>query len=868
MTGKAARRKLRKAGVVVASAAFAASPKLLSAWTLDAAAGFDTARRAPLGISRLTRSDFADPRLVLLDDIVRRSEAAFAADGVAQSPVAAQNPPQRRYAIPAGPLATVIAAFSRASGITVTFALDGLDAIQSPGVAGTFTVEQALTRLLEGLGLAFRFTSSDAITIDLAPLSESVDVTGRATGAAVSLPKYTQPLRDIPQTIEVIPREVMEAQGVTTLSEALRNVPGITMQAGEGGAASNTSGDMFNMRGFNAANSLFVDGVRDDGLISRDVFNLEQVEVFMGPTGSDIGRSTAAGYVNMQTKAPHLPNASSAQVNFGSSDRLRMSVDANRALRLGSAGSWWNKSAVRFNALWQDVGVPGRDLVELDSVGVAPSIAFGLETPTRLTVAAQIVKQDNVPDYGVPGSAWTEQPLTPTTVLAPAPVSQRNYYGSPAFDYDNATQQSYTARVERDVSPRLTLRNQTRYNQTHREAVITSIGNPAAYNPATNLVTLSRQGNERENSIFSNQTGAIDRFSTGSLRHAANAGIEFTRERQFAPGLTGVGTRAPVDIFNPNPNDAVTDYAVARTGASNDGVSNTFALYAFDTVDLGRQWQVTGGARWEYYDVTYLAVDALGNHTTDAQASDAIVSGKIGLLYKIRPEGNLYVSYGTTVTPPGSANFTLSAQQNNQNNPNVEPQESRNFEIGSKWDFANGRVSMNTAVFRTRNTNVIYTIDATAVPPIYNQDDGQQVDGFTIGASGQVLRQWQVMANFAFLDTALESQNPANNGNRLTLTPRFSGSVWTTYRLPHRISIGGGLRATDDVFINAANTISSPGYRLVDALAEYEVNQHLTLRLNVYNLTDAVYIRNVNNNGGRYNPGNPRSVQVTSGFRF
>jgi catecholate siderophore receptor len=154
------------------------------------------------------------------------------------------------------------------------------------------------------------------------------------------------------------------------------------------------------------------------------------------------------------------------------------------------------------------------------------------------------------------------------------------------------------------------------------------------------------------------------------------------------------------------------------------------------------------------------------------------------------------------------------------------------------------------------------------VPPIYNQDDGQRVDGFTIGGTGQVLPQWQVMANFAYLDATLESQSPATNGNRLTLTPRYSGSVWTTYRLPHRVSIGGGLRATDSVFINAANTIHSPGYRLVDALAEYEVNRHLTLRLNIYNLTDAVYIRNVNNNGGRYNPGSPRSVQVTSVLKF
>jgi catecholate siderophore receptor len=788
-------------------------------------------------------------------------------DSVAQSPASAQNPPQRRYEIAAGSLSTVLRTFTNASGLNVTLAIDSLGSLYSPGVTGTLTADQALTALLDGLALTFRFTSPDTVTIDLQRLSESVDVTGRAPEVAVSTPKYTQPLREIPQTIEVIPREIMEAQGVTTLSEALRNVPGITLQAGEGGGASNTSGDMFNMRGFNAANSIFVDGVRDDGLISRDVFNLEQVEVFMGPTGSDVGRSTAAGYVNMETKTPHLPAAHSAQINLGSSDRRRLSLDTNAPLRLGTPGSWWSRSAVRLNALWQDAGVPGRDFVELNSKAIAPSIAFGIETPTRVMASAQILHQDNLPDYGIPGAAWDE-PLTPTTVLAPAPVRQSNYYGSPAYDYDRANQQSYTARVEHDVNPRLTLRNQTRYNETHREAVITSIQNPAAYNAATNLVTLSRQGNERENSITSNQTSATGRFSTGTLRHASNVGIEFMHERQFAPTLVGIGTRAPVDIFNPNPNDPVTGYAVTRSGASTDGVSNTVAFYGFDTVDLGPSWQVTGGLRWEYYDVDFRAVDATGLTTTNESVSDGIFSGKAGILYRIRPEGNVYVSYGTTVTPPGTANFTLSAQPNNQNNPNVLPQESRNFEVGSKWDLAGGRLGLNAAVFRTRNTNVIYTVDATAVPPIYNQDDGQRVDGFTIGGTGQVLPQWQVMANFAYLDATLESQSPATNGNRLTLTPRYSGSVWTTYRLPHRVSIGGGLRATDSVFINAANTIHSPGYRLVDALAEYEVNRHLTLRLNIYNLTDAVYIRNVNNNGGRYNPGSPRSVQVTSVLKF
>ena len=194
--------------------------------------------------------------------------------------------------------------FRAVTGIRVVFANEDIKDLPSPGVTGVMTAEQALERLLVGTGVGYVFTARDLVTMDIRT-SEFVAVSGRET-PTVSSPKYTTPLRDVPQTIALIPRATIEQQGATTLSETLRNVPGITLQAGEAGGASNTAGDMFNMRGFNASNSLFVDGVRDDGLVSRDVFNIEQVEVFMGPTGSDVGRGTAAGYVNMQSKVPHL----------------------------------------------------------------------------------------------------------------------------------------------------------------------------------------------------------------------------------------------------------------------------------------------------------------------------------------------------------------------------------------------------------------------------------------------------------------------------------------------------------------------------------------------------------------------------------
>jgi catecholate siderophore receptor len=783
----------------------------------------------------------------------------------AQAAPASQTGATQRFDIPAGPLSEVLAAFERATHVAVKFSAPEIGSIVSPGVTGTATNEQALNIILTGTGLSSRFTSPVQAIVEPARVTESVDVVARP---AIDSPKYVVPVREVPQTIAIIPRTVMEQQAVTTLSDALRNVPGITLQAGEGGGASNTAGDMFNMRGFNASNSLFVDGVRDDGLVSRDVFNIEQVEVFMGPTGSDVGRGTAAGYVNMETKTPRFENAASGTVTLGAADQRRVTADLNHRLSLRQGDRWLSRGAVRLNALLQDSGVPGRDEVTLNSKAVAPSLALGLGTHTRVTAAGQFLRQRNVPDYGIPSAAWLDEPLAPTTVRAPRPVDQTNYYGSPAYDFDRGSQDSVTGRVEHDVTPRLTLRNQTRYNRAHREAIVTTIQNPAAYDPVTSLVTLVRQGNDRENTITSNQTSLTSRFATGRFRHAATAGVEVTSERQFAPTLTDLGTRSPVDLFNPHPDDPVVGYAPARAAANSTGRTTTAATYGFDTVDLAPRVQVSGGLRVERYDTSFRTVDTRGATTVDQHGEDTLVSGKAGLLFRAAQNGNVYASYGTSATPPGTANFALSAQPNNQNNPNVKPQVSTNYEIGSKWDFASGRLSLNTAVFHTINENVIFTVDATAIPPIFNQDDGQVVNGVTVGASGRLFDRLDLLANFGYLDTEQRSQNSANDGKRLTLTPKYSTSLWASYRLPAGFTLGGGVRATDDVFVNAANTIKSPGYHLADAMVEYAVNSHLTLRLNVSNLTNETYVRNVNNNGGRYNPGNPRAAVLTSKVRF
>ena len=371
---------------------------------------------------------------------------------------------------------------------------------------------------------------------------EEVTVEGQKYRNEVSSPKYTAELVDVPQTVVVIPKAVFREQAAITLSDVLRNTPGITLLAGEGGGASNTAGDSFFMRGFDATNSIFIDGVRDQGAYSRDVFNLDQVEVSKGPSGSYTGRGNASGSVNLVTKTPFEEPLRAVGLSYGTNDHVRSTVDINQPLPEDFLGG----SAVRLNAMWQDGGVAGRDEVERDAWGIAPSFALGLGTDTRLAVAAQILRQESTPDYGLPSAALPG--LAPTTPPV-GHVDQNNFYGIAGVDFDDIDSDSYTARIEHDFAPGVTLRNLTRYSDNHRLAVVTVIQNPAAFDPLTGLVTRARQINERINRNFTNQTNLNFEFRTGSLSHSMSTGVEYAKETQINPGRTGAGTAPPADIY-------------------------------------------------------------------------------------------------------------------------------------------------------------------------------------------------------------------------------------------------------------------------------------------------------------------------------
>jgi catecholate siderophore receptor len=280
--------------------------------------------------------------------------------------------PVLRFEIAAGRLGDALDAFRALTGAAVSLPANVAE-LDSPGVAGVYTAEQALSRLLEGTGVAWRATGPAAYTLELR-LAESVEVTARLRPSS---PKYTEPLRDLPQTIVVVPAAVIEQQGATTLRDVLRNVTGISVQAGEGGGG--LPGDNLSVRGFPARSDIFVDGLRDFGAYSRDPFNVEQVEVSKGPASAYAGRGSTGGSINLASKTPQLQAQRDVSFGIGTAEYKRGTLDVNQPIGVEGA-------AFRLNAMWTDADVAGRDAVTNERYGIAPSLSFGLGSATRFNV--------------------------------------------------------------------------------------------------------------------------------------------------------------------------------------------------------------------------------------------------------------------------------------------------------------------------------------------------------------------------------------------------------------------------------------------------------------------------------------------------
>lgn len=759
------------------------------------------------------------------------------------------------FRIPAGRLEDVIKQFEKITGVSITVDDPSLLNIQSPGVIGRFTADQALALILENTGISFNRIDAKNLKLVLKAQAAVVEIHD-SNADVISSPKYTAPMRDIPQTITVIPKDAIEQQGATTLRDVLNNVPGITIAAGEGGGG--PAGDNLTIRGFSARNDVYVDGVRDLGPQTRDPFNLEQIEVVKGPSSVFTGRGSTGGTVNLVSKLPNLRRSVSGALTAGTANTRRATIDINQPLR--------DSIGFRLNAMGNDADFAGRDDVSSRRWGFAPSVYFGMGRQTRFTASYFFLGQNNLSDYGIPWVPATNNPLIAYR-NKPAPVPRDTYYGFVNRDSEKLRSDLVTLRFERDVNDGFTIRNQFRYGYSRRDAIASA---PRLKNNNSTAISRELKSWITNDDVWDNQTDLTWRFNTGSIKHAAVFGTSLSWEKNAR--VIRTGRDFETTLLNPNPND-IYPFAVTVSPMKGDLTARSLAGYFFDTINLNEQWQLVGGLRWDYFGVE--GINAVSSGTppnvvvTPAPLSriDRIWSGRAAIVYKPVEFGSLYVSYGTSANPSLEG---LSYSPADQRTP---PESTKTIEAGTKWEFFQSRLLLTGAVFRVEKDNARTPAAVAGEPPTLDGD--QRIQGIEFSAAGNVTRDWQITSAYTLLDSEiLRSNTPPTNvngvpisevGKYLINTPKNSFNLWSTYRWK-KLLVGGGPRFVGKRYGNNINTRFVDSYWIVDAFGSYQMTKNFELKLNMYNIADKFYFDRIG--GGHIVPGAGRLVTVSTAFNF
>jgi catecholate siderophore receptor len=699
-------------------------------------------------------------------------------------------------------------------------------------------------------------TTADAAALPEVTVSETNGSPLKADTASST--KFTAPLLDTPKTVTVITSEVMSQTGSTSLVEALRTTPGITFGAGEGG---NPVGDRPFIRGFDAQSSTYIDGMRDLGSQSREVFDVESIEVVKGASSAMGGGGSTGGSVNIVSKAPKKEQFSSGSIGVGTDNYKRLTADGNYLLG--------DNAAIRLNAMYHDSGVAGRDAIYNNRWGFAPSLTLGINSPTRVTFSYYHMQSDDLPDSGIPYN-------NPKTGDArngdgsPYVVNRNTYYGLADRDFHKTQADIGTVKVEHDFDATLHVKNTTRYSRTVNDYLWTqpddSQGN--TYNGKVWRRANSRYSVEH---TLQNQTELFGEFTTGAIKHSFSTGIELSREESMkdsylvatstaaaaCAGATGAASKYNcTSLYNPDSSDPWSGY-VGRANRPTNAANNTYSVYAFDNIELTKQWSVNLGLRVDSYHATsstaaYAAVSAAASPSGVAQSAVAasnlsnnstLVNYQTGVVFKPTQNGSVYVNYSTSSDPAGlNTNDGTSDGSLSAANQNLDPELSKSYELGTKWDVMDNKLSLTAALFRTEKTNARVTqADGTT-----QLAGNYKVDGIELGFAGNVTNKLQVFGGYTFMNSKIvnggtSTSGSATNGKQMANIPRNSYSLWSTYMLLPKLTVGGGAFYTSKIYGNTANTKWVPGYTRFDAMASYVINKNMNLQLNIQNLSNKIY---------------------------
>ncbi|MBT9370154.1 TonB-dependent siderophore receptor [Rhizobium sp. CSW-27] len=664
---------------------------------------------------------------------------------------------------------------------------------------------------------------------------------GNTNGATTGISRLPASVRETPRTINVVPAEIIEEQRATTLEQALRNVPGITLSTGEGNGGQN--GSQFRIRGFQARSDVYVDGLRDFGVYARDTFNTEDIQVFKGPSGDNFGAGNTGGLINQQSKKAKLENFTKIDQSVGSGPTYRTTLDTNYKID--------DTTAIRVNGLFHKQDVADRDHVTADRRGVAIDLGMGIDTETEWHLSYSYLHGDGIPDYGQPMVQGADGIYLPAA----------EYGFDPSISYVRSTNQDVTnnhmlgSSLKSEVNDWLTLTNDTRvtfYSRDFGGTVPGSCADSSTSTCATDFFSgntsatfgLGAGGGltyKQDGWAIQNVTAAHMDFDTGSVAHKAVVGLDvsYQHDERVNGSWTGWTNRNRESLFNPQYYYNFTptyDYAAKRTLESTN-----IGLFVSDRAYLTDTFSVLGGLRLDYLKTEMTQSGAF------ADESDTSLNPSIGVIWEPSKTVALYASFARTHKPASTdiAALTGNASELPSETAPLKPEVSDTFEIGGKADFLDGRLGLTAALFQVDKDNSYNEI--TGLPAgAGDASTGRRVRGVEIGVSGKITDAWSVLANYAYMDSEITaSSTAAQIGKEAPNVSHHNVNLWTTYtlfdelsaELPGKVTVGGGIVYASSYWLDASNVQKIPESFSLDAMVAYQTDK-FRMSLNGYNLTD------------------------------
>ena len=758
---------------------------------------------------------------------------AYAAEALGPRPPrttrpADPNPAQTfRFDIPEGPLDAAVAAFEAVTGLRVSVPGVELRMFTSPGVTGAHSAEQALERLLAGTPLRFRGVAGGHYALDIEIAPERVEVTARLVPYRIvesaAATRTATPLRDTPQTLTIVPRQLLVDQNAQSVADAVRNVPGVTIGQGEGNR------DQIVMRGNATTSDFFVNGIRDDQERFRDLYNVQSIEVVLGPAAVLFGRGGAGGIVNLVTKAPLRGAPSEATVEFGSYDRKRGTAQIE--LPLGS------KAAFHLSAMGEDSG-GFRNGYFLERHGVNPTVRVDLSSATTVTFGFEHLRDRRLADRGIPSQRGV-----------PVAAGPGQFFGSTSQNDAQSGVDSVSATVEHRFGSGLRLRNSFlvgQYDKSYRNVYAGSAVNAAG----TFSLAAYTHENTRTNAF--NQTDLVYDAKIGGAMHTLLVGIEAGRQLQDEQRHT------PATITGVPVSDSVRDASFASAALTIDrgASSNIFAVYAQDQITFTPRWKAVVGARLDRFTVS---VDDHMPGARDLTSRDTPMSPRAGLIYQPTDTASIYTSYSYTFLPSGQ---TLGLAVNTAE---LDPENAKNYEVGTKLDLLDRRLSVSAAIFRLDRNNVKNTDPADPTRLVLTGQ--QRTDGVSVSAAGSLSPRWTLYGGYANLNARVTADTAAAPAGRTVgLVPRSQLTLWSTYDVSTHWGSGGGVLSQSRMFTSFSNQVELPGFTRLDAVVYYRLRGY-RIGINADNVLNTGYYSTAHSDNN-ISPGSPRNVHVTFSAAF